>query len=497
MMEQLREEIKEVHDFADSRVSYEGLQEHVEILRAEMGQITTKLVDLKKLDMIQNTIDQQIYEIRKKQGARDTTIDNIIVKFGDMSKRMENFSLKEDVKLDIQQLWNHFDHFPKISKLAKYKDEITPIVDKCKEDVEYLSKEVDKSKKIISRFDEVMLEKASKFSVDQLRKECTQTYAKLREFNEFKIITADDEREIKNEIAEIKSILEESHDKLFIKLSDSMDRYAKILNASYGKPVNASELHMHLNCKADKSETEGQFDVKADKKELNLTDQNITALHEQLNQLGVLLCEYVQLDFNDPLESKSKIIKDKKEFIKNMKIYVNWIRKPLDSDSPKFTKHKKKEIKKKNNTFLLDSKPMSIRPLTSLSKASFEQKNQKKEKHKNRSKNNLKRYMFSLVHKRDRSQQKSSQDDNDSPRPLSPDSQIRIENKQKIVFPDQPAQMIKMWSRNRLLKKSISRNIFTPEPKSTEYIRPDHGKRNTSQLVDSTKYLPFMSPIND
>lgn len=51
-----------------------------------MGQITTKLVDLKKLDKIQSTIDQQIYEIRKKQGSRDTTIENIIVKFGDMTK---------------------------------------------------------------------------------------------------------------------------------------------------------------------------------------------------------------------------------------------------------------------------------------------------------------------------------------------------------------------------------------------------------------------------
>lgn len=57
---------------------------------------------------------------------------------------MEEFSLKSDVKIDIQQIWNHFEHFPKMSKLAKYKDEITPVVDRCKEEVEHLGKEVEK-----------------------------------------------------------------------------------------------------------------------------------------------------------------------------------------------------------------------------------------------------------------------------------------------------------------------------------------------------------------
>ena len=124
--------------------------------------------------------------------------------------------------------------------------EITPIVLESSKEVEIFKKEVMKTRNIISRFDEILLEKASKFSIEQLRNESQKSFALIKDLNVFKNRTKDTEIEMKKSLESMHQVLDNSHDLLFEKLSSSMDRYAKILNASYGKPVNASELNLHL-----------------------------------------------------------------------------------------------------------------------------------------------------------------------------------------------------------------------------------------------------------
>lgn len=98
----------------------------------------------------------------------------------------------------------------------------------------------------ITRFDEIILDKASKISLEQLKFDFKQSYTLIDDFKDLKSYTEKHEDFIKKEFDVMRRLLDDSHDILFEKLSASMDRYAKILNSSFGKPVNAKELKLHL-----------------------------------------------------------------------------------------------------------------------------------------------------------------------------------------------------------------------------------------------------------
>jgi DNA-binding ferritin-like protein len=102
------------------------------------------------------------------------------------------------------------------------------------------------TRKTIIRFDEVMLDKASKMSLQQLKLDCKQSYTEIRDFQDLKYDTLKYETTTKKEIQFIQHLLDTTQDTLFEKLSNSMDKYAKMLNASYGMPVDAEELKLHL-----------------------------------------------------------------------------------------------------------------------------------------------------------------------------------------------------------------------------------------------------------
>lgn len=112
-----------------------------------------------------------MYQLRKKQGALETNQVNIQSKVGDLYKKIEKCSLKEEVSIDISQIWKNFHQFSKHEDFKIHKDTMTPLVEQCRKDVENFREEVMATRKIISRFDEVLLEKASKFSVEQHRQE--------------------------------------------------------------------------------------------------------------------------------------------------------------------------------------------------------------------------------------------------------------------------------------------------------------------------------------
>jgi hypothetical protein len=237
-----------------------------------------------------------MYQLRKKQGSLETNQVNIQSKVGDLNKKLEKCSLKEEVSVDISQIWKNFKQFSKHEDFKHHKDTMTPLVEQCQKNVDVFREEVMATRKIISRFDEVLLEKASKFSVEQHRQECIKEFMQINQFNEFKKDTEKIRKEIRNEIDILKHVIDNEHDALFEKLQASMDRYAKILNASYGKPVDANELKLLLALKADKVETSQMINVKADQTEIHTNNQNLSILHNQIQQLMILLIEYLKIE---------------------------------------------------------------------------------------------------------------------------------------------------------------------------------------------------------
>jgi len=148
------------------------VNDSIESLRKE-------LVDFEKLDKIQESFEKQIYQMRKKQKSADTNSTNMLSKVGDIYKKLEKWSLKEDVDIDFKSVWKNFTLFTKLEDLESYKAEVTPAFEVCKQNTDKFILEVMAARRIVSRFDEVLLEKASKLSVDELRKEVKEKYTAL------------------------------------------------------------------------------------------------------------------------------------------------------------------------------------------------------------------------------------------------------------------------------------------------------------------------------
>lgn len=113
-------------------------------------------------------------------------------------------------------------------------------------------------------------------------------------------------------------------------------------------------------------------------------------MHNQLEQIGILLTEHLKNGIEDMKDSHNMIIKRKKELIKNSNILLGWISKPYDDEAKdlfiKAQKHKKsKEFflsiteNKKRVSRLVSSHLMNIRPLSSMSRQSIRAMSRSKE----------------------------------------------------------------------------------------------------------------------
>ena len=133
-------------------------------------------------------------------------------------------------------------------------------------------------KQIIKRFDEVglfyqlaqvILEKASKFSIEQLRVELNN-YTKQFEFKNLHSKLKELDKEITEKLVDISSLIDKIKvdclDELETKTATAFREIKKqVLDSLGGKPVDINELKTLLLVKADKSEIGILDKLKADK----------------------------------------------------------------------------------------------------------------------------------------------------------------------------------------------------------------------------------------
>ena len=84
------------------------------------------------------------------------------------------------------------------------------------------------SNKIISRFDEVLLDKASKFSLDELKKEITSKFMQISKYDEHVTQINEKDTNFNKQINNLHHLIETGHDTLYERIKQSYDRYAAI-----------------------------------------------------------------------------------------------------------------------------------------------------------------------------------------------------------------------------------------------------------------------------
>lgn len=79
------------------------------------------------------------------------------------------------MKYKTEALWKNFDNCCQYKHIRQVKNTIQPLAQEWVDKLKQFSKDNEDIKRIVSRFDEVILEKASKFSVDKI-------YEKLQDY---------------------------------------------------------------------------------------------------------------------------------------------------------------------------------------------------------------------------------------------------------------------------------------------------------------------------
>lgn len=150
-------------------------------------------------------------------------------------------------------------------------DEVKPILKQCQKDLDEYKIDNENGKRILQRFDEVILEKASKFNVDQLE-EKLQTYCLKTEFIELQSKVNKSAEESKSYIQQVQDLCDSSVSTVYanmIQLLKEMEvelRH-KIQSFLELNTIKPDELHKLLKAKADISDINLLDASKVDKKD--------------------------------------------------------------------------------------------------------------------------------------------------------------------------------------------------------------------------------------
>lgn len=141
----------------------------------------------------------------------------------------------------------------------------------------------------MQRFDEVLLQKASKISMDEMR-ENLRNYITVQDFSTTKQMIDTLKNETRKEVFLINQKISDSMNETKQYITDIVSKLAKeskdqILSSLGGKPVEPAEMMSFLHLKADKDSINHLDTVKADRTDVKTTNSMLEVLHNQINHI--------------------------------------------------------------------------------------------------------------------------------------------------------------------------------------------------------------------
>ena len=121
-------------------------------------------------------------------------------------------------------------------------DKVHPLFIKCQQSLEDYKQDITNQKLILSRFDEVLLEKASKFSVNELANDITK-YSLKTDFNNLINQINIKTNENKNYIKKVKNLCHESLEKVHEDVKETITEMEKAIKARTQEFLNKNTIH--------------------------------------------------------------------------------------------------------------------------------------------------------------------------------------------------------------------------------------------------------------
>ncbi|CAI2381055.1 unnamed protein product [Moneuplotes crassus] len=305
LFEKQRDIITSVNKRLESFTELKTYHEQVGAIKAEIEVILAKIQlaseDLKEIKTISDSIDCKLKD------------------------KVENNDFVEK----IDEIQKQFQKYALYSEIKRVELKIDPIIDDINKKLEYYESDNKMNKHIISRFDEVLTSKASKFSIDQIYLNFAE-YMSNESFKKFEQSLKNDTQTTHKKINDMESDLESMKDYLREEVKKSMRRAlgnlnSHIINLAGGRPINDIEFEACLRLKADKEETDKLDYNKANKEEMTSTLEKIKKLETQLKDATVLFMECVKDNIFLQNENKHKVINRNASLFQQLKTIHKWI----------------------------------------------------------------------------------------------------------------------------------------------------------------------------
>mmetsp|Transcript_7921 Transcript_7921/g.7001 ORF Transcript_7921/g.7001 Transcript_7921/m.7001 type:complete len:421 (+) Transcript_7921:205-1467(+) len=292
-------------------------------------------------------------------------------KINGLKQHLRNTVTMTDFDIEKNKIWSTFDTFNQYCKyndLENHMKEVKPLVNQCAESLEKYQKDNEEAKQIICRFDEVLLEKASKFTVDDIERQLKEL-AQLTQMSELKnyINYKTTDTNMKLNILEEKIQLNQKKVSEMIDFStqsiqeDLKERIKEFLQA---RTISPEEVISLLSNKVDKCEILDLDRIKANRTEITNGDEKHKTTKRQLQHLSVLITSVLKFQ-NSELSSENPLLPNVKYLIKQSLNIFDWIKGKNPSLTPDLQISPRLEH---NYTDFDNISLMKVRPISTCSK---------------------------------------------------------------------------------------------------------------------------------
>ncbi|CAI2362031.1 unnamed protein product [Moneuplotes crassus] len=292
-----------------------------------------------------------------------SVISDFSNKLRSLELKIANKAEKSDVKVKTDALWKNFDNCCQYEHIERVKLRVEPLAETCSRRLERFTRDNQEMKNIINRFDEILLEKASKFSVDKL-------VEKIRDY-----ATETSLEEMTNNVGQLKLDFEQKMEHLQESIDHKQSEIAQDLESKleHGQniikkqviehlgetPLTIEEIRELLSTKADKADLGILDKTKTDKYETDNFKEVVKSLTIKNDHILTLLIEGFKIDIDSKLAPEHNLINKKATVLSQLIGLYNWSRKKdtdlleLDIPGPIGPKSAKRNLnlKLKKNKF--------------------------------------------------------------------------------------------------------------------------------------------------
>ncbi|CAI2386826.1 unnamed protein product [Moneuplotes crassus] len=288
-----------------------------------------------KNEALMSQVNKQMKSTTLQMKKDRDIVQKMIAKFSSLATKDE--VLKVDDRIDLCSLK---------TELKASTWQFQKLFKELKDNSQEVQLEMKKNKEIIMRFDEIITEKASKFSLNELTLSLTEqinTKADQRQvqpqLKSLSDLLACSEQEISNTNLKISETYDQISQEMTTKITNLYQQLKQDIQIKYKGEniVTKTELSTILETKVEREELIHYLKTKSSTEQYDSTIKGLEVLHKQIKHLCVILVEFVRQEISKYNNSSTSVFENKKKVMTIMDQTVS-IAKWIDKFNPKETK---------------------------------------------------------------------------------------------------------------------------------------------------------------